>query len=165
MTLMLRGSSRGIPGWFGLTLLGLAIALPGCAKDPFPTAPARGKVTYQGQPVTGGTVTLRPLSGGAAAGNVGKPASGDVQADGTFVLGTKTASDGAVIGKHEVRYAAPAVAASGELKPGESLPASPYDGLEPQQKEAQVTSGQNEINIELVKAGVAAPQQSAQPGL
>lgn len=163
MKLTLRRYARKTPVWFaGLALLGMAMALSGCAKDPFPTAPVKGKVTCQGQPVTGGTVTLRPI-GGSPASNVGKPASGDVQPDGTFVLGTKAASDGAVIGKHEVRYSAPAMAASGELKPGESLPASPYDGLVPQQKEVQVASGQNEIHIELVKANATAPQPPAQP--
>lgn len=162
MKLVLRGCSRETPRWLaGLAVIGLALVLPGCAKDAFPTAPVKGKVTYQGQPVTGGTITLRPLGGGGTSVNLGKPASGDVQPDGTFVLGTKGAGDGAVIGKHEVRYSAPAVAASGDLKPGESLPRSPYDGLAPQQQEVQVAKGQNELSIELIKADGAAPPQPA----
>ncbi len=145
-----------------LALLGTA-ALSGCGKDPFPTAPVQGKVTYQGQPVTGGTVTLRPIGGGGAA-NLGKPASGNVQPDGSFVLGTRGPTDGAVVGKHEVRYSAPAVAFEGELKPGESVPPSPFDGLVPQQKEVEVAAGKNEINIELVKDGNAQSAKPAEPG-
>jgi len=66
------------------------------AKDRPPTYPARGVVTFAGEPVAGATVVLasaeHPLS-----------ACGFTDARGRFTLRTFTPGDGAVAGRHGVR--------------------------------------------------------------
>lgn len=85
-----------------LPLLG-SVAAGGCgarpdrwAKDRPPTYPARGVVTFAGEPVAGATVVLtsadHPLS-----------ACGFTDARGRFTLRTFAPGDGAVEGRHGVR--------------------------------------------------------------
>jgi hypothetical protein len=57
--------------------------------------PVKGKVSFKGKPLTKGTVTFEP-------DGFGRPARGDLQSDGTFVLGTLKEGDGAVVGEHRV---------------------------------------------------------------
>jgi hypothetical protein len=67
----------------------------GPGAEPHPeTVPVQGKVTYKGQPVPRGTITFQPDSG--------QPATGEIQSDGSYRLGTFSASDGAVLGHHRV---------------------------------------------------------------
>ncbi len=102
--------------------------------------------------VTGGGIAFRPVSDKPGTKPIlGRPASGEVQPDGTYVLGTHAKSDGAVVGKHEIRFTPPAVKVDHELQPDESPPPSPYDGLVPKTRQIEVKPGKNEINIELVK--------------
>lgn len=131
-------------------LVTLAFFANGCGRSgaEFNVAPVRGKVLYNGQPVTSGVVRFRPTEvAGAREGVTGKPASGEVKSDGTFVLSTYKDGDGAVIGKHEVSYL-PVVkgAETYEDKPEPS----PYAGLVPKEKVVEVKKGTNEVTIELV---------------
>lgn len=119
-----------------------AVAVTGCG--PGDRAAVKGRVSYDGQPVTGGSITFAPI---ASAAKAGKPATGKVQPDGTFVLGTDTAADGALIGRHDVFYRPPA-AASENADPNVR---SAYQGLVPKESEVEVKAGQNEIAIELVR--------------
>jgi hypothetical protein len=80
---------------------GLAAALlaPGCgsssAEPPTgATVPVKGVVTYKGKPLTRGTVVFEPDSG--------REAHGGIQPDGSFVLTTFVADDGAMPGTHRV---------------------------------------------------------------
>jgi hypothetical protein len=57
--------------------------------------PVKGKVTYKGQPLTKGIVRFEP-------DGYGRPATGELQADGTFVLTTLQKGDGVVAGEHKV---------------------------------------------------------------
>jgi hypothetical protein len=57
--------------------------------------PVKGTVTYKGQPVTKGVVKFEP-------DGYGRGASGQLQSDGTFVLGTYQKGDGVVAGDHRV---------------------------------------------------------------
>jgi hypothetical protein len=57
--------------------------------------PVKGKVTLLGQPLTMGTIRFEP-------DDFGRPASGKLQSDGTFVLSTTTEGDGVVAGHHRV---------------------------------------------------------------
>jgi hypothetical protein len=57
--------------------------------------PVKGKVSYKGRPLTKGTVTFEP-------DGFGRPARGDLQADGTFVLTTLKEGDGVVAGEHRI---------------------------------------------------------------
>ncbi|MEY2726750.1 MAG: hypothetical protein RLZZ458_2617 [Planctomycetota bacterium] len=66
----------------------------GCGSDQPRTYPARGKVVFSdGDPVRLGTVEL-------LSDEHGTTATGKIQQDGTFVLGTFSATDGACAGKH-----------------------------------------------------------------
>ena len=76
-------------------LIAMLIACHGCSpKGGMPTAPVSGTVTYQGNPVTSGTVMFVPQTGKAATGNIGP--------DGHYTLTTYDEGDGAVLGTHRV---------------------------------------------------------------
>ena len=78
-----------------LVALLLAASLPGCGTGGLPTAPVRGKVTFMGKPLTAGTILYMPEGD--------KPsATSEIKPDGTYVLTTYTANDGAVLGKHTI---------------------------------------------------------------
>jgi hypothetical protein len=144
-----------------LTCATAVVFVAGCggASGP-PTAPVKGKVTFEGQSVTGGNVTFAPI---AEPGKLesGAPATGAVQSDGSFVLGTNTESDGAVIGKHRVSYSPPPESGEAPEWDGVGAPPaaakSPYLGLIPSQQEVEVKSGDNEVTIDLVRAPVSSP--------
>lgn len=133
-----------------LSVLGLVVTALGCQKGgtAYKTAPVKGKVIYNGQPVTSGGIHLQPIAvEGAAATNPGQPANGQVQSDGTFVLSTYKEGDGAVVGKHKVSY----IPASKSAESYEDKPEpSPYFGLVPKEQEVEIKPGQNELTIELV---------------
>ncbi len=74
--------------------LGWAVLLSGCGGSPYRTVPVGGTVTYQGQPVTSGTVTFVPDKPGPAA-------SGAIRPDGTYALSTDGVP-GAVPGRYTV---------------------------------------------------------------
>lgn len=142
--------SLGCYGPF-VSALVLMVGLSGCgggSGDQKATAAAGGKVSFNGAPVTGGSITLSPVGDGK---QVGKPASATIQSDGTFKLSTYGNNDGAVIGKHRVTFSPP----PGETKEGPDghaaqLP-SPFDGLTVQTLEVEIKSGSNELKIELAK--------------
>ena len=60
--------------------------------------PVKGKVTYKGKPLTSGTVKFE-IDG------YGRPATGKLQSDGSFALGTLKEGDGAMPGEHQVTVA------------------------------------------------------------
>jgi hypothetical protein len=71
----------------------------GCGETSGQTSaliPVKGKVTYKGQPVSKGMVRFEP------DGGYGRPATGRLQTDGSFVLGTNKEGDGVVAGSHRV---------------------------------------------------------------
>ena len=105
-----------------------------------------GKVTYQGKPVTGGSLVFAPVpaQGDSAPG---APATVTIDADGSY----KTTS-GAVVGQCKVLYTAPSGLPEGYVaKPSVAPPKSPFLDLVPKQKEVEVKAGDNTIDIELVK--------------
>jgi hypothetical protein len=57
--------------------------------------PVKGSVTYKGQPVTKGVIRFEP-------DDYGRPATGQLQSDGTFVLSTLKEGDGVVAGHHRI---------------------------------------------------------------
>ncbi|MCA9068260.1 MAG: hypothetical protein KDA84_05020 [Planctomycetaceae bacterium] len=128
------------------------LGLVGCGgSEEFPTTPVSGKVTHNGQPVKGGSVTLMPVAK-AEGKSAGKPATGSVGDDGTFTLTTYKDKDGAVVGKHRVSYSPPAAEVKENPSGGHSqAPKSPYVGLKPKQEEVDITESTNEITIELTK--------------
>lgn len=144
--------------------VGLLITLSGCSGNPS-TAKVTGKVTYDGGPVTSGSVTFAPVSG-----TEGKPATGVVQSDGSYALSTYAEGDGAVVGSHRVTYVAgggdsveeepaPEGDDAGEHDEDEPATAVPFSGLVPKQTQVTVEAGGSEINIELVAGGGSTESQ------
>ena len=130
---------------FATLALGLLV---GCGGG---SASVGGKVTHDGAPVTGGTLQFRPIAA-AGAKDPGMPSSGEIKSDGTYSLGREKENDGAIVGRHQVIYTAPA----GQLdaanaKPGDLPTPSPFEGLVPKQSEVEVKAGKNSVDIELVK--------------
>jgi hypothetical protein len=114
-------------------------ALPGCGASggsPPALIPVKGKVTYKGQPLTKGIVHFEP-------DGYGRPASGELQADGTFVLTTLQKGDGVVAGEHKV-----AVTDTGS-KPRTELVPKKYTGPNSSKLTAVVDADHTEINFDL----------------
>ncbi len=65
----------------------------GCGSSRLPMIPVQGKVTHQGKPLTFGAVIVQP--------DIGPPAIGAIQSDGSFRLATE-GREGVVVGKHKV---------------------------------------------------------------
>lgn len=84
------------PTRFTLGALALVAAcVTGCGRShELETAQVRGKVTLDGRPLESGGVMFMPPRGRAA--------TGVVQADGSYVIGTYRPGDGAVVGPHRV---------------------------------------------------------------
>jgi hypothetical protein len=61
--------------------------------------PVKGTVTYKGKLVTKGTVFVEP--------EAGRPAQGEIQPDGTYVLSTTKPGDGVIAGTHKVTLGIP----------------------------------------------------------
>ena len=143
--------SRTMATFLGCAALVLGV-LSGCNSDTMPTGKTSGTVSYDGKPVEGGQITFAPVSSGKS--NPGKPASGEVDAGGEFVLTTYVDGDGAVVGKHRVIYNPPSTAVetptTGHVQdPGKSK----YAGLVANPAEVEVGKGENTFEIRLVPAG------------
>lgn len=77
------------------SLTALVVGMAGCDRPgTAPTAPASGIVTFNGAPANDVRVIFTPASG--------RPAIGQTDAEGRFVLTTFQRDDGAVPGKHSV---------------------------------------------------------------
>lgn len=72
----------------------LFLTLPACGPARPAIAPVSGRITVSGQPVTTGVVWFYPQAGRAATGLI--------DADGRYTLGTFTRGDGALLGDHRV---------------------------------------------------------------
>ena len=86
--------------WYALGLLTAALALPGCGSDNgLSLGRVHGKVIYKGEPVKYGTVSFVP---DPSKGTKGPIAMGTIKDDGSYVLSTSDAGDGAVVGHHKI---------------------------------------------------------------
>jgi hypothetical protein len=79
----------------GAALAALLLA-PACGPARPELAPVWGKVTYKGEPVTKGTVSFKPVD------PAGSPASGTIDADGSYSLQSNEPGDGALPGEYKV---------------------------------------------------------------
>lgn len=118
--------------------VGLVIAT-GCGAKQFPTTRVTGVVLCQGAPVEVGQLSFSPIP---KSGQItsGKTAVATVEAGGRFTLGTFSAADGAIVGRHRVMYFDP------DGRPGKS-PCGPLATLE-----IEITSGMEPLTIELSEA-------------
>jgi hypothetical protein len=121
------------------------LAFAGCRPADGTLAPVRGKVTYKGTPVPGGTIVFVP---DASRGTRGNLAVADIQPDGTFTLKTNDTL-GAAVGHHRVTVACVQPGIPGQLAPRSLLPAKFRD---PQQSGLScevLATKMNSIDIEL----------------
>ena len=70
--------------------------LAGCDRSGPELAPVSGRVTLDGQPISGARLTFQPEGRGS-------PSSGSTDRDGRYELGYKRGVKGAMIGSHLVR--------------------------------------------------------------
>ncbi len=83
-----------------LSISWAALLLVACAGCGVPASvnskliPVKGKVTYKGKALTGGSVTFEPDSG--------RGAHGEINSDGMYEMTTFKAGDGAIAGPHRV---------------------------------------------------------------
>jgi hypothetical protein len=121
----------------GLTAV-LLFACASCSQSSGQMSPliaVKGKVTYKGQPVSKGTVRFEP-------DGYGRPATGRLQTDGSFVLGTNKEGDGVVAGEHRVSI-------SGFDKPLASNRALKKYGSKNSGFTAEVDADHTEFNFDL----------------
>ncbi|MEX2309854.1 MAG: hypothetical protein WD738_19945 [Pirellulales bacterium] len=129
-------------------LLMLFAATVGCGGKEL--AEVRGKVTFGGQPVTSGVLVFSPIAKSEDQAP-GKSSTGDIQPDGSFQLSTHQIHDGAIVGRHRVRFI-PSID-DDEKVDSPRMTSSDYSHLTlPADYVTEVESGKdNEINIELVQ--------------
>jgi len=133
-------------------VIAFAAGLAGCGSGQLGTASVSGKVSFNGAPVPGGTITFYPAGG--EAGTESRPASGPIKPDGTFVLTTYEEGDGAVPGKYTVGFSPPPTAEAAAAPEGAHAPPakpSPFAGLKPMVPEVEVVDGSNEFTVDLAK--------------
>jgi hypothetical protein len=134
-----RSFCRGLLVSLALT----ALVAAGCAgpNDPYPV---KGTVFLDGQPATelaGGTVTFDSTE-------LHKSASGEIQADGTYCLGSLKKDDGAVPGTYLVTVSPPERPPEGER--GKNRPhAQPGSFIQPKDLEVTVEQKSNDVPIQL----------------
>src|SRR5262245_18949006 len=80
-------------------LTGLLL-LPGCGEGTM--APVKGRVLCDGKPVGQASVIFSPVPKSEADKEPGKPATGQTDAEGNYVLSTYKPFDGAHVGEHQV---------------------------------------------------------------
>lgn len=89
---------------FAALISTLAAAVAGCAKEPdsrfLAVFPATGTVTFKGQAPAGASVALIPKDPELGKNPKFIPPRGAVQPDGTFVLSSYSANDGAAQGEY-----------------------------------------------------------------
>ena len=83
-----------------LGLLLVALLLPGCGDGRPRTIAVRGRVTHDGKPLEAGTITFQPAQ--TPEGIPRRPAVGQIQPDGTYVVSTFEKGDGALPGEYRV---------------------------------------------------------------
>lgn len=117
-------------------LAGLALlaTCAGCGQSGPATAPVKGKVTLDGQPLKTGRVITLP--------EAGRGANSLIAADGTFELSTFGERDGATLGKHKIGVVAYEATGSGpESGNGRSLVPERYNNPETSNLTIDVKAG------------------------
>jgi hypothetical protein len=134
---------------FRLSILAIVlVTITGCGGRDL--AEVRGTVTANGQSVTGGTLVFSPIAISEDQ-PPGKSATGDIQPDGSFQLSTYDLHDGAIVGRHRVRFIPP-IEDEDEKVDSPSMATTSYSRLTlSTDYEVEISSDRdNEISIELV---------------
>jgi hypothetical protein len=139
-----RSFCRGL--LLGVTVTAVLVAA-GCGGGADGTYPVRGTVYLDGQPakeLAGGTVVFNSTE-------LHKSASGEIQTDGTYRLGSLKKDDGAFPGKYQVAVSPPEASEAGERT--RRRPATkPSAFEEPKDLEVTVERRTNDIPIQLQRA-------------
>jgi hypothetical protein len=136
-----RPSGRGL--LLGVTAL-TALVAAGCGGGAGTPYPVHGTVYLDGQPakeLAGGTVTF-------SSSALRKSASGEIQTDGTYRLGTLEKDDGAIPGPYQVTVSPPETAGAGE-RGGRRPTAKPSPFWGPENQEVTVEPKTNDVPIHL----------------
>jgi hypothetical protein len=141
------------PSWRGLLLVLTAVAglvAAACGGGENTLYPVHGTVYLDGEPakeLAGGTVTFN-------SSELHRSASGQIEADGTYRLGTLKKHDGAVPGKYRVTVSPPEISEAGER--GNRGPAAKPVSFEgPKDVEVTVERRANEIPVQLQRSRTA----------
>jgi hypothetical protein len=152
-------------------LLVVALGAAGCsapapAPNPGASQPVRGRVIYDGKPAAGVAVTLLPIDAPMVPQIPHNPRA-VTGADGTFVLGTFTDTDGAAEGGYQILLHWPGEKnekAEGEGEEDTDRLKGWYDGLH-SQLNYRVKPGENAIpDLVLPKVTAAPPPSAGIPG-
>lgn len=153
-------------------LLAVALGAAGCspssapAPNPGGSQPVRGKVVYDGKPAAGVVVTLLPIDAPMVPQIPHNPRA-VTGADGTFVIGTHTATDGAAEGGYQIILEWPGeknLNAEGEGEQDTDRLKGWYDGLH-SQLNYRVKPGDNAIaDLNLPRVTTAPPPSAGIPG-
>lgn len=123
------------------------ILLVGCGPN---IADVRGKITFDGKPVTAGIVTFAPKVPENQF-DAGKPATAMPDENGEFRLSTFRKGDGALIGTHNVTYQAPGPPRDNHPQTAENYKKFGNVRLKADYT-VEVKSGVNNITLELERA-------------
>ncbi len=124
------GNHRG--AWVCAAVALLAMALAGCGEGFPDTVSVRGRVRYQGKPVSQGTVTFHPAT--LQGATLHRPAVGMLEDDGTYRVQTFRRGDGVMPGNYVV------VIRSFTGGPTEAEPDRPRNWLIPEKYGSAATS-------------------------
>lgn len=145
----MNGFGKG-PAWRAIeTSLGVlaAVWFAGCGGQTL--CPVYGRIVYtdgaSAKELEGYTVTFESVDQAATELKPGVSATGVVQADGTFQLGTYKPGDGVVPGRHRVAICAPLSLADGALPP--SLIPLKYANFAASGLEVDIKPGPNEVTL------------------
>jgi hypothetical protein len=131
-----------------LLLGAAAFVAAGCGGGADSPSPVHGTVYLDGMPakeLAGGTVTFN-------SEELHKSASGEIQADGSYRLGSLREDDGAIPGKYQVTVSPPEVSGAGE-RGGRSPEAKLVSFRGPETREVTVERKTNDIPIHLQRGG------------
>lgn len=126
------------------------LVLAGCGPS---MADVRGKLVYNGKPVTAGSILFSPRADPEQL-EAGKPATGAPDENGEFRLTTFRENDGALVATHSVYYYAPLPQRSvdKELVAKSAAIHKEFGGLKlPQDYTVELKPGRNDIVLELKK--------------
>ena len=145
----------------GLSTVALCLLFAGCTESGLKTVPVKGTLTIDGQPANDVMITFSPLDPKLES------ASGQVRSGAFQLYSGSEGKEGAMVGKYKVVLAPTGAAASGDMssmykdaegtkgsqapKPKLSFPEK-YTKAETSDKEVEVTSGSNDIKIDITSS-------------
>ncbi len=128
--------------FLGRSLVVLALAFVGCQQAGPELGQVEGVVTNANGPVANATVEFHPTEG--------RPSFGTTDEQGRYTLSYSNDLTGATLGEHEIRVSVPGEAP--KVPEGATEVPPPATTLMMLQDKVTVTSGDNQIDIDLTRA-------------